>query len=90
MPSWELFDRQSREYRESVLPPAVTARVSVEQASTLGWHRYVGERGACIGMNTFGASAPLAELQKKFGFTPERVVEVAREQVAAARSRRGA
>jgi transketolase len=89
MPSWELFDRQSREYREGVLPPSVTARVSVEQASTLGWHRYVGERGACIGMHTFGASAPLAELQKKFGFTPERVVEVAREQVAAARARRG-
>jgi transketolase len=85
MPSWELFHAQSQEYRDSVLPPAVTARVSVEQASTMGWHRYVGTGGACIGMHTFGASAPLGELQKKFGFTPERVVELAREQVAAAR-----
>ncbi len=89
MPSWELFDRQSEEVRNQVLPPAVTARVAVEQASTLGWHRYVGEHGACIGMQTFGASAPLGELQKKFGFTPERVVEVAREQAEAARARGG-
>jgi transketolase len=80
MPSWELFDRQSQEYRDSVLPPSVKGRVSVEQASTLGWARYVGEGGASVGMQTFGASAPLAELQKKFGFTPERVVELAREQ----------
>jgi transketolase len=85
MPSWELFHAQSQEYRDSVLPPAVTARVSVEQASTMGWHRYVGTGGACIGMHTFGASAPLGELQKKFGFIPERVAELAREQVAAAR-----
>jgi transketolase len=85
MPSWELFHAQSQAYRDSVLPPAVKARVSVEQASTMGWHRYVGTGGACIGMHTFGASAPLGELQKKFGFTPERVVELAREQVAAAR-----
>jgi transketolase len=85
MPSWELFHAQSQEHRDSVLPPTVTARVSVEQASTMGWHRYVGTGGACIGMHTFGASAPLRELQKKFGFTPERVVELAREQLAAAR-----
>jgi transketolase len=85
MPSWELFDAQGQEYRDSVLPPSVTARVAVEQASTFGWHRYVGPDGSCIGMQTFGASAPLGELQKKFGFTPERVVELAREQVAAAR-----
>jgi transketolase len=85
MPSWELFHAQSQEYRDSVLPSAVKARVSVEQASTMGWHRYVGTGGACIGMHTFGASAPLGELQKKFGFTPDRVVELAREQVAAAR-----
>ena len=84
MPSWELFERQSREYRESVLPPSVTARVAVEQASTLGWNRYVGEAGAVIGMTTFGMSAPLAALQQEFGFTTERVVELARAQVAAA------
>ena len=87
MPSWELFDRQEEAYRESVLPRAVTARVSVEQASTLGWHRYVGTGGACIGMKTFGASAPLRGLQEKFGFTPEHVLDAARSQVAAARAR---
>jgi transketolase len=86
MPCLELFDRQPREYRDAVLPPSVTARVSVEQAATFGWSRYVGEHGASIGMHTFGASAPLKELQKKFGFTPDRVVEVAREQVARARA----
>ena len=85
MPSWELFDRQSEDYRESVLPSSVTARVSVEQASTLGWERYVGTTGFSIGMKTFGASAPLKELQKKFGFTPERVVQAAVEQVAKTR-----
>lgn len=87
MPSWELFDRQEEAYRESVLPRAVTARVSVEQASTLGWHRYVGKDGACIGMKTFGASAPLKGLQEKFGFTPEHVLDAARTQVAASRAR---
>jgi transketolase len=85
MPSWELFERQIQEYRDSVLPPSVVARVSVEQASTFGWSRYVGTTGACIGMQTFGASAPLKELQKKFGFTPEAVVARAREQVACTR-----
>lgn len=79
MPSWELFDKQSPEYRESVLPGDITARVSVEQASTLGWARYVGHTGKSIGMSTFGASAPLKELQKKFGFTPDAVVAAARE-----------
>jgi len=83
MPSWELFEKQSQEYRESVLPPSVTARVSVEQASTMGWSRYVGLTGRTIGMQTFGASAPLKELQKKFGFTPEAVVAAAKEQLAA-------
>ena len=83
MPSWELFDRQSPEYRDSVFPPHLRARVAVEQASTMGWDRYVGSGGAVIGMHTFGASAPLKELQKKFGFTPDRVVESAREQIAA-------
>jgi transketolase len=79
MPSWELFDKQSPEYRESVLPGNVTARISVEQASTMGWARYVGHAGKSIGMTTFGASAPLKELQKKFGFTPDAVVAAARE-----------
>jgi transketolase len=82
MPSWELFEQQSQSYRDSVLPPEVTARVSVEQASTFGWERYVGPTGARIGMETFGASAPLKELQKKFGFTVDHVVEAAREQLA--------
>ena len=71
MPCWELFDRQPGEYRDEVLPPAVRARVAVEQASTLGWDRYVGDGGAVVGMHTFGASAPLKNLLTKFGFTPE-------------------
>jgi transketolase len=79
LPSWYLFDRQPPEYREQVLPEAVQARVAVEQASTLGWDRYVGPRGQVVGMHTFGASAPLKEVQRKFGFTPERVVDAARE-----------
>ena len=79
MPSWEIFDRQSKDYRESVLPARVTARISVEQASTFGWERYVGSSGRMIGMKTFGASAPLKELQRKFGFEPDRIVEIARE-----------
>ena len=79
MPSWELFDQQSQEYQDSVIPPEVTARISIEQASTLGWDRYVGLRGRAIGMKTFGASAPLKELQKKFGFTPETVVATAKQ-----------
>ena len=85
MPSWELFEQQPEPYRESVLPPEVTARVSVEQASTLGWARYVGADGHSIGMKTFGASAPLKELQRKFGFTPENVVFAAKRQLAKAR-----
>jgi transketolase len=79
LPSWYLFDLQPAEYRESVLPKAVQARVAVEQASTLGWDRYVGPHGQIVGMHTFGASAPLKEVQRKFGFTPEGVVEAARE-----------
>ena len=79
MPSWDIFEHQSREYRDSVLPPSVTARVSVEQASILGWDRYVGSKGKIIGMHTFGASAPLKELQKKFGFQPDKVVEAVKE-----------
>ena len=79
MPSWDLFERQPPQYRDSVLPPEVTARVAVEEASTLGWDRYVGAKGRVIGMHTFGASAPLKELQKKFGFEPERIAAVAKE-----------
>jgi transketolase len=79
MPSWDIFEHQSQEYRDSVLPPSVKARVAVEQASTFGWERYVGTEGRVIGMKTFGASAPLKELQKKFGFEPERLVTVAKE-----------
>jgi transketolase len=79
LPCWELFDQQPQEYRDSVLPPDVEARVAVEQASTLGWDRYVGTRGMVIGMHTFGTSAPLKELLTKFGFTPEAVARAARE-----------
>jgi transketolase len=79
MPSWEIFDHQTPEYRDSVLPPTVKARVAVEQASTFGWERYVGSSGYVIGMRTFGASAPLKALQKKFGFEPEQVVAAAKE-----------
>jgi len=81
MPSWELFERQSREYRDSVLPPEITARVSVEQAVTLGWDRYVGPRGRMIGMHTFGASAPFKALYAKFGFVTDNVVAAVRELV---------
>ncbi len=79
MPSWDIFEHQTQEYQDSVLPPDVTARVAVEQASTFGWERYVGRSGRVIGMKTFGASAPLKELQRKFGFEPERVTEIAKE-----------
>jgi transketolase len=78
MPSWDIFDEQSQEYRDHVLPPDVTARVAVEQASTFGWERYVGCTGRVIGMKTFGASAPLKELQRKFGFEPHGVVAAAK------------
>jgi transketolase len=79
MPSWDIFEKQTQDYQDRVLPPDVTARVAVEQASTLGWERYVGRSGRVIGMKTFGASAPLKELQRKFGFEPEHVTRIARE-----------
>jgi len=79
MPSWEIFDHQTQAYRDSVLPPTVKARIAVEQASTFGWERYVGSSGHVIGMTTFGASAPLKALQKKFGFEPDRVAAFAKE-----------
>jgi transketolase len=78
LPCWELFEEQDPGYREKVLPPAVTARLAVEQASTLGWDRYVGLKGKVIGMHTFGASAPLKALQLRFGFVPEKIVEEAK------------
>jgi transketolase len=79
MPSWDIFEHQTPEYQDEVLPPHVTARVAVEQASTFGWERYIGRTGRMIGMKTFGASAPLKELQRKFGFEPDRVVTAAKE-----------
>jgi len=82
MPSWDIFEHQTQEYQDSVLPPDLRTRLAVEQGSTLGWERYVGREGRVIGMQTFGASAPLKELQKKFGFQPERVVAIAKELVA--------
>jgi transketolase len=78
LPSWYLFDQQPSEYRDEVLPPSITARVSIEEASTLGWDRYVGSEGAMIGMHTFGSSAPLKDVTRKYGFTPEKVVETAK------------
>jgi transketolase len=78
LPSWEIFEQQDKPYRDSVFPPDVTARVSVEQASTLGWSQYVGLDGVAVGMKTFGASAPLKELQHKFGFTVESLLNSAR------------
>jgi len=85
MPSWDIFERQTAEYRNRVLPPDVKARVAIEQASTFGWERYVGDKGRVVGMHTFGASAPLKELQKKFGFVPDQVVAVAKEVLSVLR-----
>jgi len=82
MPSWELFEHQDQAYRDSVLPPDVTARVSVEAASAMGWDRYTGRDGAVIGMHSFGSSAPIKDLLKKFGFAPDKVLEAARDQIA--------
>jgi transketolase len=82
MPSWELFERQEESYRDEVLPPSITARVSIEEASTLGWDQFVGPGGATIGMHTFGSSAPLKDVQTKFGFTPDKVAETAKEVLA--------
>jgi len=81
MPSWEIFDDQTQQYKDSVLPPTVKARVAIEQGSTFGWERFVGPSGRMIGMKTFGASAPLKELQGRFGFEPDRVVAVAKESL---------
>lgn len=82
MPSWDLFEAQSREYRDSVLPPSVSARVSVEAAATLGWERYVGDKGAMVGVNRFGASAPYKDIYKHYGLTPEHIVAAAEATIA--------
>jgi transketolase len=82
MPCWELFEHQDEAYRAAVLPPHVTARIAVEQAAAFGWERYVGYTGAIIAMKTFGASAPLKELQTKFGFAPDKIVAAARAQLS--------
>jgi transketolase len=87
MPSWELFEQQDQTYRDSVLPPAVKARVSVEAGSMIGWDRYVGMSGARIGMHTFGASAPIKDVMKKFGFTPEAVLAAAKQQLGLAKEK---
>ena len=86
MPSWELFEQQDQAYRDSVLPPDITARVSVEAGAVIGWDRYTGMNGARIGMHSFGSSAPIKDLMKKFGFTPEKVLAAAKEQIAKHRS----
>nr|WP_294544302.1 transketolase [uncultured Rhodopila sp.] len=83
MPSWELFDEQDQAYQDSVLPPSITARVTVEQASPIGWDRYAGRTGQIIGMHSFGMSAPIAAVAQHFGFTPDRVVEIAKQAMAA-------
>jgi transketolase len=87
MPSWELFEQQDQSYRDAVLPPDVTARVSAEMGSVIGWDRYVGMTGAKLGMNTFGSSAPLKDLLNKFGFTSEHVMTAARQQIAQSKER---
>ena len=81
LPCWELFERQPPNYHNEVLPPQITARVAIEQATTLGWERFVGTSGSVVGMDTFGASAPLKALATKFGFTPEAVARVAKRQI---------
>jgi transketolase len=82
MPSWDLFEQQSETYRDSVLPPSVTARLAIEQGSTLGWERYVGPKGRVIGMHTFGGSVPLKALLGKFGFDPGSILTVARQMLS--------
>jgi len=82
LPSWELFEKQSKEYRDSVLPPSITKRVCIEMGSTFGWERYAGPNGIVIGMRSFGASAPLKDLAKHFGFTTEAVIAAAKKQLA--------
>ena len=84
LPCWEIFEQQDQSYRDQVLPPAITARVSIEEGSTLGWERYVGTEGAIMGMSTFGQSAPFADVEAEFGFTVDTVAKTAREVAARA------
>jgi transketolase len=77
MPSWRLFDQQDAAYRDSVLPPAIKARVSIEAGATIGWHKYVGDRGIAYGLDHFGTSAPAPAIEKEYGFTPEHIADVA-------------
>jgi transketolase len=86
MPSWDIFETQPQDYRDSVLPPSILARIAVEQASPLGWERYVGWGGRVIGMTTFGASAPLKDLQKTFGFEPHHVVAEVKDLLSQAKA----
>ena len=86
MPSWDLFERQGRDYRDKILPPNVKARVAVEMGAVIGWDRYAGPTGAIVGMHSFGASGPLSDVLKKFGFVPDRIVEAAEKQIAANRT----
>jgi transketolase len=86
MPSWDLFEKQDQSYRDAVLPPAVRARVAVEMAIPLGWDRYTGPAGRILAMHSFGVSAPLKDVLKKFGFTPDAVAAAARDSIRAARA----
>ncbi len=79
LPCWEIFDRQDKSYRDEVLPPGVSARLAIEEASPLGWERYVGDAGEILAMRTFGQSAPFADVEAEFGFTPEKIAQAARE-----------
>ena len=82
MPSWELFERQDRSYRDEVLPPHITARVAVEMGATIGWDRYAGPAGTIVGMHSFGASGPIADVLAKFGFVADKILQAARSQIA--------
>jgi len=82
LPRWDLFEHQDQAYRDQVLPPQVRARVTVEESFTYGWRRYAGTGGAILGMETFGASAPIQQIQAKFGFEPGHVIEAAKDQLA--------
>jgi transketolase len=85
MPSWEIFEEQPEEYRDSVLPPEIEARVSVEAATTFGWAQFTGPKGTILGMRSFGLSAPMKVVAEHFGFKPDHIVTAAREQVARSR-----
>jgi transketolase len=79
LPSWELFAQQPQSYRDEVLPPSISARVAIEAASTFGWERWVGQTGEIVGLNRFGASAPIADIYKNLNFTPEFIAQRARD-----------